>query len=76
MVWLIGTRIGRLAAALGGLLATGLALFLAGHRDGRRNAAETGLRRYHETRQEMDHADASRGDAADDREWLHKRAQR
>lgn len=76
MSWLVSTRLGRALAALGGLIAAVLAAFMAGRRDGRRDAAEAGLRRYRETRQEMDHADASRGDAAADLEWLRDRAGR
>lgn len=76
MAWLVSTRLGRLLAVLGGLLAGFLAAFLAGQSEGRRGAAEDGLRRYRETRREMDHADASRGDPAADLDWLRDRAGR
>lgn len=76
MTWLVSTRLGRALAALGALLAAGLAVFAAGWRNGRRDAARDELRRYRETRQEMDDADVARGDAAADLDWLRDRAGR
>lgn len=76
MTWLLSTRFGRALAALGGLLVTIAAAFLAGKREDRRDAAADELRDYRETRKEIDHADVSRGDPDADVDWLRDRAKR
>lgn len=74
--WLMGTRLGRALAALGGLIVALVIAFGAGRRDGRRDAREADLERYRKTRKEMDDADIGHGDSADDLEWLRRRGQR
>lgn len=76
MSWILTTKLGRALAALGGLLVAIAAAFLAGKREGRRDAAADQLRDYQKTRKEIDHADVSRGDPDDDLGWLRDRAKR
>ncbi|MBB4627898.1 hypothetical protein [Paracoccus denitrificans] len=76
LTWLLGTRLGRALAALGGLIVAVIAAFSLGRRDGRRDAREADLERYQKTRREMDHADVGHGDPADDLEWLRDRSKR
>lgn len=64
---------------LGGAAAAALALlgiWAAGKREGRQQAAQKGLQDYQDTRERIDHADVSRGSAADDADWLRDRAKR
>ncbi len=74
--WFFASRLGRALAALGGLIVLIVAAFVLGRREGRLIGEQDDLRRYQKSRQEMDHADVSRGDPADDLDWLQRRAQR
>lgn len=75
MTWFLSTRIGDSLAALGGLIVALVLAFAAGKRDGRRDAQAAELRDQLETDRRMDHADVSRGVAADDANWMRRRSQ-
>lgn len=76
MAWLLSTRLGRVLAALGGLVVALIAAFALGKRDQRRDAEAGVLRQNIETRRRMDDADVSRGDPDADLVWLRQRSHR
>lgn len=76
MLWgmLIPAWLKRAAVALAGGLAVIMGAFLAGKREGRRDAKIADTEADNAAHKRMDKADVSNGSADDDREWLRKRS--
>lgn len=80
LAWFLGSRVGRwVMSLLAGAAAAGtiaVTIWRAGARSARKDAQIVELKKYQGTRKEMDNADVSTGDAADDDAWLRERAER
>ena len=74
--WFLGTRAGRFVTGAALAVSVVMAAWIAGKREGRQKARSDGLEVYVKTRQEMDNADISSGDAAADDLWLRNRSKR
>mgnify|MGYP003653473925 FL=1 len=66
MTWLLTTRLGRALSAAGAFVLALAGVWLAGKREGRRDAATDALKDYQNTRKQADGADLSSGDIDND----------
>jgi hypothetical protein len=74
--WLSGTTAGRIVLAIGAAILALIGAFFLGRRAQQKKIEIDALEAQVETFGRMNDADVSRGDAADDLDWLQQRSKR